>query len=178
MILLTRIKTLKIFRQIIEQIKKGKFKDENVSTLSNYLDELKNNGLITNDYLEDVDVLFYVTNKSLLVDSRNWVNLSMNELRDRNSYNKMRDLVDELEANSFIHNKISGAGGSISFNLTYKDNFNKYIVKKIENKLEPLKIFKSYNFINKIFNFLMERIDQIVIAVIIGIILLIIEKKI
>ena len=177
MIIFKRIKTLKLFKKIIKQIENGKINGNDVLTLINYLDELKNTGLITNDYLEDIDVLFYIINKCLSPDTQNWVNLSMNELRDRNTFNKMNDLVNELEANSLIHHKISSIGGLISFNLTYRDNFNKYATKKIENKIEPLKIIKPSNFINKRINFLIDRIDQILIGIIIVIIGLIIKKQ-
>ena len=62
MIILTRIKTLRLFGIIIKRIKKSNFDVKGAQLLSNYLVELKDADLITNDYLEDIDVLFYVTN--------------------------------------------------------------------------------------------------------------------
>lgn len=167
MIILTRIKTLRLFGIIIKRIKKSNFDVKGAQLLSNYLVELKDADLITNDYLEDIDVLFYVTNQCLSVDSTDWVTLSRNELSTPNAFSKMSDLIKELEANSLIKYKIVDTRGIIRFQLTYKDDFNKCILKKIKAKRDRLKIVRPSRFVIATINLLSECTREIVIAVIV-----------
>ena len=138
--LLERIKILRLFKKIIKEIEKNKINENNITDLIDRLDYLRKHDIVTDDYLDDIDVLLYVVSKCLMRSSGGWINLSMHDLRNRNSYNKMKDLVDELDANSFIHHKIISLGGNISFELTHKDRFRKYITVKLNNMLDPLKI--------------------------------------
>lgn len=171
MILLNRIKTLRAFKKVIKQTKKGKFDAIDVQVLLNYLIELKDTDSITNDYFESVYVLFYVTNKCLSVDSTQGVTLSKKDLSDPNAYRKMSDLIKELEANSFIHYKSVDLRGIIGFKLTYKDDLNKYLIKKINDKRDALKIVKHNGFVAETINFLCEQTREISISVI-GLIIL------
>lgn len=162
-----RIKIIRSFKNILKKIKKNELKAEYLNNLLKSLSEEKN-ALITDDYIKDVDSLFYVIKKSLNVQSGGWVNLYSKELMERNCYNKMRDIVDELEANTIIHHKIGGIGGELSFELTYKDKFNKFMYHKIENMIERLKFLKSNTKISRFANEFIERLDEIVIGVIIS----------
>lgn len=171
-----RIKTIRIFQSLIKQIEKEELDENKISELVNNLNHLKESKIITDDYIQDVEVLSYIIKKCVSINSGNWVQLSLQELKNRNSYNKMSGYIDEFDANSFIHHKIKALGGNISFELTHKDNLKKYITLKMKNKLEPLKFVKSNNLFKRIINFIFERLNQILIGIIIIIIGLILEK--
>lgn len=176
MLFFKRIKTIRIFQKLIKQIEKEELDENKISELLNNLNHLKESKIITDDYIQDIEVLLYIIKKCFSISSGNWVQLSLQELKNRNSYNKMSDFIDEFDANSFIHHKIKALGGNISFELTHKDNFKKYVMLKMENKLEPLRFVKSNNPFKRTINFIFERLDQILIGVIIVIIGLILEK--
>jgi len=166
---INRIKTIRLFKKILKKVKTNQLEESDIEKLFLSLNKLKGT-TITDDYFKDIDVLFYIIGKAKDVSSGRWVNLSSTELSDRNSYNKMKDVVDELDANTIIHHKISGIGGTVSFELTYKDNFNKLMCLKLKNKVDQLKFLKSTKRVNRFLNTIIERIDQIIMGVLIGVI--------
>jgi hypothetical protein len=164
-----RIKIIRSFKKVIKKFKKNELKTEDLDNLLKILSKEKNT-VVSDDYIKDVDALLYIIKKALNVQSGKWANLSSRELMDRNCYNKMRDIVDELDANTIIHHKVAGIGGELSFEMTYKDKFNKFMYHKMRNINERLKFLKSSSKIGRFANGIIERLDQIIIGIIASII--------
>lgn len=173
--LIKRARLLRLLKKISKEINNNKIDNTKVEKSTRLLRELQN-GNITDDFIKDLDVLLYLAKKSQRVNSGERVEMASEELNYDNTYSKLNDLVDELDANNFIHHKIAGLGGILSFELTHKDNVNYFLHHKINEKISRLRFLKSTGIINKILNPFIERVDQIIIGVFLIFLGLLVER--
>lgn len=173
--LIKRVKLLRLLKKISKEIKNNKIDLNKIEKSFEFLRELQD-GNITDDYIKDIYVILYLAQKSQPVNSGNWVEMSSKELTYKSTYNKLRDLVDELDANNFIHHIVAGIGGQLAFEITHKDNVNHFLHHKLREKLDRLKFFKSTGIINRFLNIIIERIDQVIIGIFLIILGFLIKK--
>ena len=73
--LFERVKTTKLFNELINKTKKKEYKGDLSTELINSLEKLEKEGIITDDFLKDIKVLVYVLDKCNSVKSGEQVHL-------------------------------------------------------------------------------------------------------
>lgn len=165
--LIERIKAIRSFNKVINKINKREYSEDVSSELLAALDKLEKEKIITDDFLKDIKVLVYILDNCNAVKSGEHVHLGYTDMIGKNLYTKANDIVDELSANNFIHYRGGGFGVIATFQLTHKDNLLRYLSKKVQVKSERIKFIKKEGTFFKILNFTLERIDKIILAIII-----------